>query len=355
MASHFPAGFVCNNELRENYPIVEKQLLPLIRIKATKLKRLSGYDFDDALQEGRIALLKAMANYDYNRGSLERYVSVVLDNTYNAILFERMSASRMPRVVYWEDDGWKQSPSAPVSLDAMMGLKKLINEPADPSFTPEQELENNQLEEVARVFRLKMFNSLKGRDLDVFVCKVNPPMDLLIMIRNMGDDYERPTNLHIAKYLGTDKNAVDWSLCNIREKFTDLCRQKEFSDLMGDTVRGKGWPMIHTSWANKHDIEFIQKVVAERNLDPKPLEGCHQHDDYLQKSGDDVRLIERYSWGCIMFLKYRGKCCTLVVEGKLNAMEGLVYGEKGSREHLPVNWYKNLVKELRTGGTQNVS
>lgn len=351
MATHFPKGFICTPELQSTYPIVERKLLPLIKYKANKLRGLADYDFDDALQEGRIALLKAMASYDYSRGKLERFVSVVLDNHYNQILYEYMSVSRMPRAVYWEDGEWIPSPTPPVSLDAIMGFEV----PDITSMSPEQELECNQMEEKARIFRLKMFNSLKGRDLDVFVCKVNPPMDFLIMIRNMGDDYEKPNNLHIAKYLGVDKNAVDWSLYKIREKFTELCRQKEFSDLLGDTVKGRGWPMIHASWAKKHDVEFIQRVIADRQLDPKPVEGCHQFDDYLQKAGDDVRLIERYKWGCIMFLKYKGKCCTLVIEGKLNALEGLVYGDKGGREHLPVSWYKYLAKSLRTGGTKNVS
>jgi hypothetical protein len=347
MPKHFPKGFVCTQELRDLYPDLERQMLPLIKAKANRLRRLSGFDFDDALQEGRMALLNAMTKYDYNRGKngLERYVGRVLTNTYNALLFEHMAQCRMPQVVMQLDNEWVKAPMPPVSLDVLIGF-----EPEADYNDPEQEVAQNQLSEIARVFRLKMFNSLEGRDLDVFSCKVNPPMDLLIMVRNMGGNYNKtPSNVHIARYLGVSKNAIDHSLYNIRMKFVQMSRQKEFSDLLGDVVKGKGWTMIHISWEERHDVEFIQRVLAERELDPKPMDKCHQHNDYLQQVGDDLRLVERYPWGCIMFMKYKGECATLVVEGELNLNTGVVWGAVGAREPIPVTWYRQLARKLKGG------
>ena len=36
----------------------------------------------------------------------------------------------------------------------------------------------------------------------------------------------------------------------------------------------------------------------------------------------------------------------MVIEGDVNVLYGLVYGDRGQRKHIPVDWYANLSKKL---------
>lgn len=343
MANYFAKNHVCTQEIKKLYPIVEQKMLPFIRAKAAKLKRLSGMDFDDVVQEGRMALLKGITKYASRGGDkeLERYVGRVLTNAFHLLLYEQMAQCRMPKAVVQLDNEWVKISVPPISLDYVMDIQQ------DKSPNPEEQLNRVDLSDLARLFRLKMFNLLTGRDLDVFNCKVNPPMDLLIMIRNLGGDYNKtPSNVHIAKYLGVNKSAIDYSLHNIRLKFTQVAKFQEFSDLFPIGIR-KGWAMIHTSQSDFHDVEYIKSIIESRNLNPKPLKDCQVENDYYQRFEDIERLVERYEWGCVLYLRYYQQHATIVVEGELNHNQGVTYGVNGTREKINLPWYNKLLKKIK--------
>lgn len=348
MAATFPKGWVCPEAVREMYVDHEKALMPIIKAKSMRLNRFARVDIDDAIQEGRLALLSALARYDVNRaphGDANRFIMVVLNNTYKGLLYEALSQSRMPRMAVQGMDGeWKMAPRVPLSLDE--ALEDTYTTQDEDS--PETDCVRTELETQARVFRLRMLNRLQGHDLDVFNCRVNPPAEFLKMVQNQGGDVYDPTNLHIAQYLSISKNEVDGCLYRIKTIFTKMCRDSDFIDLFGDTINGRGnWPMIHVSTKDIHDVEFVKEIIAARSLDPRPVEGYHKYKDHCQIAPGCARMIERYSWGIVLVLRFEGECRTMVIEGKFNPVSGDVFGKSGAREKIRVPWYQRLVKTLK--------
>jgi len=359
MTVHFPRGYKCSDYEREVWPEMERRMLPFIKAKANRIKRwVNGVDYEDAVQEGRMALLAALSKYDCEKGELEPYIGRVLDNTYKSMLYEMLCASRMPRAVIRDaKNKWVQIPVPPLSLHTMLqygneGHQAASYEPPSGIMTPEDGAKFNELEAQAAIFRMKMLYKLKGRDKRVFECRTNPPVSLLKMVQNLGGDIANPTNLHIAEYLGVDKNAVDWSLYKIKGLFTEMARRKEFSDLFGDIIVRKGWPMIHVSKKPCHDTDFVGKIIKERKLDPKPIKGYHSEPDFHQQANDGTlaRMIERYPWGCVLVLKRKQLWRTFVIEGRFNPLTGDVFGDDGMRETLPVKWYRKMARELNSNG-----
>ncbi len=348
MIANFPKGYQCPSEHRARWPELERTMLPLIKAKARRIKKFTGgVDMDDAIQEGRLALLAALAKHDPNKGPLDRYVSVCLNNAYNGLLYKMLSVTRMPRAVVRAPNGEQMSVPYPPLLLGNMDMAV-----SDEYFTPEIECQHTEMEEQARIFKLKLLNNLKGRDRDVFECRTNPSVDFLKMVQNVNGNIYAPTIQHIAQYLGVSKNSVDWSLYKIKESFTQMARGDEFSELFGDVVRSKEWPMIHVSdKIDSHDVEFVAKIIRKRKLDPKPVEGYERESDFHQKAGAFSRMIERYPWGVVLVLRRQALCHTLVIEcDKFTPLTGDVFGAAGTHELVPVKWYSQLVKALKAQG-----
>lgn len=368
MTVHFPKGARCPDAYHEMWPALEKQMLPFIKAKAKRIRSFAGgLDMDDAIQEGRMALLSVIIKekYDYTKGELSSYVGKVLDNTYRSMLYHMLSQTRMPRAVVRGDDGeWLELPSPPMSLSGieedpggwstdvanrpMVSLSKALVERDVP--LPDESVQSKEMEGQARIFKLKLLNSLKGRDKKVFECRTNPPVDFLKMVENIGGDIYNPTIPQIAEYLGINKNAVDYSVSKIKTIFTRMARQEEFSDLFGERLGTKEWPMVRTSKAAEHDREFVRRIIQQRELDPKPVEGYESAPDFYQKAGMYSRLIERYPWGVVLVVRRKGTWRTMVIEcTAFNPSSGALAGERGTKEKVPVKWYPQLVKALAEG------
>lgn len=337
-------------------------MLPHIKAKARKLKLFVPHlDIDDAIQEGRLALLACLARFDYNKasGELVRYVSRALTNTYHCMLYETLAQCRMPHAFIRQGDEWIKVPRPPLSLDAMLGAadgeERTPYEPAAEGPDAEEMLaqyqDDQEMEEQACIFKLKMLNKLKGRDYEVFMCLVNPPCDFLVKLRNEGVDLdeERPTSRHIGDYLGHSKNAVDWSIHKIKLMFTKLSRSHEFDDLFVQTQMMKGQPMITMSTAPTHDADFVRNVIRDRKLDTQPLSDYAQRPDFAQKAdkGRWSRMIIRYPWGVELVIKKGDTWRTMVIEGRFNPLTGEVFGDNGMRERIPASWYPELVRKLK--------
>jgi hypothetical protein len=364
---HFPKGARCDDAYHAMWPALEKQMLPFIKAKARRIRSFAGgLDMDDAIQEGRLALLSVIikGKYDYTKGELSSYVGKVLDNTYRSMLYQMLNQTRMPRAVVRGDDGeWLELPSPPMSLNGLEGdpggwagddvgnhslLSKALTDMEMP--TPEGATQYKELEAQARIFKLKLLNSLKGRDKKVFECRTNPPVDFLKMVENIGGDIYNPTIPQIAEYLGINKNAVDYSVSKIKTIFTRMARQDEFIDLFGERLETKEWPMVRMSRAAEHDREFVRRIIQQRELDPKPVEGYESKPDFYQTAGMYSRLIERYPWGVVLVVRRKGTWRTMVIEcTAFNPSTGALAGERGTKESVPVRWYPQLVNALAEG------
>lgn len=362
MITNFPDGYKCPQEYHDRWPELERTMLPLIKAKARRVRKFTGgLDMDDAIQEGRLALLAALSKYDADKGPLDRYVGVCLNNAYRGMVYEMLTKTRMPRAIVRGDGGeWEERPVPPLSLSGLMdpdepGNYALTRAMIDHDMpTPEGFTQHEELEAQARIFKLKLLNSLKGRDKDVFECRTNPPVDFLKMVQNVGGDIHSPTIPHIAQYLDVSKNTVDWSLYKIKASFTRMARGEEFIDLFGDVVESREWPMIRLSKAAKHDTDFVAQVIQDRQLNPKPVEGYGSRSDFHQRAGMFSRMIERYPWGVVLVLQRKGVWRTLVIEcSKFNANTGDVFGESGAHELVPVKWYPQMVKALNGKGKQS--
>jgi hypothetical protein len=287
--------------------------------------------------------------YDYNKGRarLQGFVSVALERAYISLLEKKTARFRMPRTVYFDVDKqeWLESKHVPVSLsDTVDCIASEVQ--LDP-------IEEQDKEELTRIFSMKILNAIESRGKSsvssrgrlVYKCVCNPSGDFLTMLRNKGAD--RATIPLIAQYIGCDNNVVNFELYKIKAIFTQLAKSDEFIDLYGVLVAGKGWPMIHISGnTTEQDQWFVRQTIENRRLDPKPLSNYDTHKDHIQKSGDDWRMIERYSWGMVLVLKHAEEYRTLVIEGKLNVLSGEVFGSIGQYEPIPISWYPALAQKL---------
>jgi len=350
---HFPAGYKCSSWEQQIWPSLEAKMLPFIKIKARKIRRFNhGIGYEDAVQEGRMALLAALSRYDFNKGDLEPYANRVLDNTYKNMMYEMLCESRMPRAIVCASDGeWERRPMPPLSFGSMVNedgepTEALARCLEDDGNTPEINAELAELEQHARVFRREMYSRLKDRDRHVFFCRTNPPVAFLKMVQEAGGDINKPTNLHVAKYLGINKNAVDWSLYKIRELFVAVARETDFSELFGDAVGNREWPSVFVSNKSCRDEEFIGDIIRQHQLDPRAWKGDGGQDDLRTADGNYARKIERYDWGAVLVLKYQRAWRTVVAIGRLNEFHGVVHGANNSHAKIPVKWYSKLVKEV---------
>jgi len=369
MSTSFPEGFRCDAELKAAYPAAEREMLPAINWKAARLRRMAPYiEFDDAVQEGRLALLRALMNFDsgYPDASLKKYVSKTLDNCYKDMFYRAVAQMRMPRVPVRGVDGeWNLRAVVPASLDSMMDTDcGYIYEPATSEPDPEDILRSSQLDSEARRFKMKLLNMLAPKDKEVFQAKFNPPIELLIMCENLdieirksiadGEhdadqfDIEIP-NEAIEAYLDVTKNQVDWSMFKIKDAFSQLVKDIDFSDLFGDIVGSKGWPMIHMNEAPTYNKSFVDATRERRDLGPTPSEPPD-----IREATGCLRQFTPYPWGGVMYIHMDGEHRTVVIEGdRININTGGVFSEsKGVQEELSnyVPWYRKLVKRLKEAG-----
>lgn len=363
MTTNFPQGFRCTPQLNEMYTDCEREVLPVILNKARGIERWAPHvGREDAIQEGRITLLRCLISYDINKaqGDLRRYVARALDNTFRDMFWRAVAQCRMPHGYVRDYDGeWKKTRMPVLSLDQMLAVEDGLHvyEPEEPGPDPADILNSSHLDEEARRFKMKMLNMLTGRDKDVFETKFSPSTAVLKMCDNLGynidDDNPDVPNVVVAKHLKVSKNKVDHSMYKIRRAFIQLCKDVDFSDLFGDVILTKGWPMIFVNDAPQHNKEFVRRILKERNLDPEPIPGWDTEPDHFQSSDGCARWVERYSWGWVMVLKRGEEWRTVVIEGdRINLDYGFVFGtanganiQEELKDYIP--WYGVVAKKLK--------
>jgi len=335
-----PAGFRCDAALLERYEEVSKDMMPLIRRKASMAQRaVAGMDFDDLVQEGRLAILSALASYDEKKGPWRKYVGVVLKNTFNGLIGHSRAHCRMPRMLVDGEAGEKRlAPVAPASLDDV----------AEPSAEEENAEEQAQLlEKKKQVFEAhrRIRKRLKPNYCAVYDCMVTPSAEFMKFVRDMGGNPDKPMLEEIAAYVGISKQSVDYGIHRIRMLFVELTKG-EFSDLFGELIK-KDRPHISAK-KGYLDWDFVEHIAAKRGLELKPNPDSHTRWDFYQKSENGERLIVRYPWGTVMTARWMNQSVTYLMECRFfDANYALVYGKNNVKDQLELPWYNALIRELK--------
>lgn len=369
-----PDGFKCNGEFLKAYEKAEAEVLPFIKKKSHAVSStIPTIDYDDALQEGRSAVIVALAYADASRneGRVGPYVWRVVKNAYCALVCGEFAKSKVPFVSDVDTNGRViKRPIFPISLDSMLETEngeRFPREIADQSLEPDEIVVHKKMRlEVGR-FTMKMYNKLNGVDYQVFKCKIHPPSDFLDMMYMDGVNFvcrnEEGTLIlddnfdigaeHIGRYLSINKNAVGWSLYKIRKLFLEMARRdKDFIGLFDDMVLDRGWPMIHLAKGESEDLNFKRNIFEKRCLDTRQIKPFEY--SVGKKIGSDglphySRMIKWYKWGAVITLKRGKEYYTVIAEGRFNPKTGAVFGMKmqDAQEHIPMKWYRNMAKELK--------
>jgi len=326
---------------RDIYADLERPLMPMVRTLSAQFAPALGIGIDDAFQEARLALWEAFQGYDYNRsrGGVRSFARVAVRNAFCALLYKATTQTRNPHTVY-EDEMGRQH----VAKHRLASLDDISPASTPQVFPdPEEGAKYHEIGDRVRVLRMRLYRSLSDRERQVFRCRAQPSERFLLYLRNIGAETPEPTNVQIAEFLGLSKNAVDWSLHKIRKRFVDIAEEPEFSELVEGLVEDGSWPMIHIS-ENPDDADFVRDVIASRKLDPRPIPGRRD----IQATEGCGRIVETYSWGAVIHLRYGEEARTVLVEGRFNKATGEVHGEFGNWKSLAesIPWYRRLNKEL---------
>jgi hypothetical protein len=364
----------CGKEINEVYEHTLNSVLPFIKKRSRYVSSIMpSIDYDDALQEGRLAVVVALAKCDREKYTdIKPYVVKIIKNAYRRMVYEALTQTKIPHVNVIDEEGnINKKPCHPISLDVMMESKdgnSYSNGVEDAkAVSPEMNVINNKISSELGKFTMKIYNKLDGVDYDVFKCKVHPPHDFLDMMFMDGvdfvyrtakgelmlaEDFSVPVE-HISKYLNIDRNAVGWSLYKIRKLFLEMARNDEdFSELFEDLVIDRRWPQVLWKAANNEDLEFKRMVFKKHALNTIQIK---EYDYSISQRKDSIgnpyysRLIKWYTWGCTITIKRDKIYYTIIAIGRFNIRTGAVFGSNDSQVHMPMKWYKTMVKELVDG------
>lgn len=314
------------------YKDIEREVMPIIRGAATAFARRLGTDTDDAIQEGRMALLEALSRYDYNlsKGGIFNYARTAVRQAMYGLLYTATTKSRQPHIVIEENGELKTIRSWP----ALMGDFELSVCEVTPD--PERAAMDAEMAEALTGLKMRLVNRLNDFQSKVFACLSNQDQGFILYLRNIQVADEK--NAQIAAYLGTGKNHVDWAVHQIKHHFTELA-ERQFSDIVNKAVKEGKWPMFHVSLRG-NDVAFIQKVIAEQGLDPRPT-GAPEVKRADVKGVLCLRSVETYSWGSVIHLRFGVKTATVIAEGRFNAISGEVLTSTGLWKNIKTElpWY----------------
>ena len=304
------------------YADIERQLMPMIRRKAARLRGFM--DMDDAIQEARMVVFKVLHSYDFNRNpELERFVGICLNNAF-AGHFHKMGAQRrMPRRHTRDTDGiWTAVPSPPLSLEDV--------DATDQSINPEAGALLGESQGLVRQLLASLAPRLGPRERSVLGAFTSPPAAIVLHPGDAG------FNQAVAAYLGINKNMLDWSLALIRRLMLEEMRRSDFET---DRVNGPDWPLlVHSNdW---DDQSMILETITDRQLDPIVR-------NTEARAAGEARMFARvYEWGEALCLKMGEASATLLLQGRFNRLSGTLHGIKYGSQQVPISWYQQCMKMI---------
>jgi RNA polymerase sigma factor (sigma-70 family) len=324
------------------YKDVERHVMPIIRSAARKLVRQIGGDEDDAVQEGRIALLQALESYDYNasHGGIYNYARTSVRNAMYALLFQALTRRRMPHFVVEENGESKLVRSWPMPMEDFECVQA-------EQLDPEERAAEGELLERFQILKVRLLSKLNARQREVFKHMTSPSGEFATMMRNMG--VAEADEALIAAHMNVSKNVIDWSVHRIKQHFTTLV-EEEFSEFIQKAIQEGKWPMFHVS-PRDSDADFIRGIIRSKSLDPRPVQPPSIQT--TRRGGVRfTRTVEKYAWGSVIFARMGEEAVTVLAEGRFNAISGEVLSPTGCwktiTEHVP--WYPKLARALQNSG-----
>jgi DNA-directed RNA polymerase specialized sigma subunit len=221
--------------IQQRWAKLDEEMMPLIRTRVKKIRRFTGaVSYEDAIQEGRLALLSALLGYREKDGELERYVNRVL---YNRFVNLGMSISEDTHML-------KSLDSEDLYVDCLFGIR--LNE------TPEKIVSNFQSLELVVEYDEGLFERLNKRERKLYRKFITPnynvqKKDLPERFRKILAFLEgRRINIKkLGKLIGTDKNGVDYLFRRIRYKALKLAKSSKYKLLFENYVTGRGWVALY--------------------------------------------------------------------------------------------------------------
>ncbi len=326
----------------ELYQDIERECMPIIRSAASSFARKLGVGVEDAIQDGRLALLIALKEYDYNasKGGIYNYARTAVKNAMCGLLYAATTKGRCPHFVIEEDGEPKTVRNYP---EVMGDFNAFANDAPD----PEALAVESEVAEKLRELKMQLMNKLNQRQLDVFACLFHHKVEFEMFLRNRAES--DVTHELIAEFLDVTKNSVDWSVHQIKRHFTALVEDK-FSDIIQEAIQVHKWPMFHVS-ERANDVVFIQDIIKMRGLDARPLGAP----DVTVRTDNGIRCarsVERYSWGAIILFTFGDRTATVVAEGRFNPISGEVLSETGFWKPIgeSLSWYAEANRFLNPKG-----
>jgi DNA-directed RNA polymerase specialized sigma subunit len=210
--------------------LIEKRLKPIFDATLRSCKRKISFkifDDDEMLQEGRLALFRALKNYNSEKGTLESFAYTVLKKTYTDIVKYKINRKRMPRKSFFWGSEWHSTITYTESflfLDVMEKESEFL--------TPYDELLEKEKNDLIEKLKFQVYSCLSNKDKQVFECFFYPSKELLRIIKS---DVKKPTEIkisHIEKFLNFKRNSINYSIRKIKRIFSELSNNDEFRDLV---------------------------------------------------------------------------------------------------------------------------
>jgi RNA polymerase sigma factor (sigma-70 family) len=95
IATGVPNGWKCGPDHARLFAALEARLRPEIASRARKAQAMGVAEFDDAVQEGRLALLAVVARFDPARGDLDRFARKALRLAFVEAKRRKATAARL--------------------------------------------------------------------------------------------------------------------------------------------------------------------------------------------------------------------------------------------------------------------
>jgi DNA-directed RNA polymerase specialized sigma24 family protein len=312
------------------WAFVEQKIAAVARNKAGKFARNGGtyYDFDDAYQEGRMALLLAMGSFDEEKGPLHSFAATVLENNYRSAMSRIHTKSRSGINVPIENaPDYANSMGSTISIGCGEGGRPgrgIVYEQdlIDEDYDLERGFVFAEMEGLLAKFKLELRSRLSGFPAEVFDYRVCPALRATIA------DGGEPSNIELMDFFGVTKNKLDYALYVIKGELTALARKSEYEDLFGDKVDTLGWPQyLHSNRA--YDNDLVEEATSRWSLSTEPINVVEQ------SVGDVWRCIEEYDWGAAVYWGNGSEVYTTVAVGRFNPATGDLFGSLGAREAMP--------------------
>jgi RNA polymerase sigma factor (sigma-70 family) len=308
-----------------DFNVIEQEMRPIAYARAKRF----GLDPDDAVQEARIAMFRALERYDPAR-SFKPYMSEVITNTYKSMYGHARSGIRCPTVHERGPNG----EYVPVRrLPSPMGLDEDDYHANPHTETPEHEVDEVMRERVCAAFIQEAMKRLPAKERTALALRLASSTS---------------SSAVLSKQMGLCKNDFDWIVNKLRFQITKLAIEEDTP--LRDYAESKEWPRCQTSVGVRYHGAFAVRTMKARGRVP-----ARQGVIVMESCAAGSRAIELHTWGAVLVCIRQGRVYTSVIEGRLNPRSGEIHGVHYTKLFVDVPGYPAIAKGLASPGAMRRS